>query len=184
MIPQSATTVVTPTQELTWRTIPGWREYEISENGVVRRVLGGQGTRSGYILRPWVNKKTGYLQVSLWRHNRRWKTTVHRLVALAFLGTPPSPSHVVAHTDGSRLNNHWTNLRWATQRENCADTLVHGTRNRGTRNGQARLDEITVLAIRKMIAMKLPHAFIARGHGICRQAVGDIANRKRWRHLR
>jgi hypothetical protein len=184
MTSQTATAVVPSTDEREWRAIPGWPAYEVSENGDVRRVLGGKGTRVGHTLKPWLNKQTGYLQVSLWRQNRGWKTTIHRLVALAFLGAPPTRLHLVAHNDGNRLNNHRTNLRWATQRENCADTLIHGTHNRGTRNGQAQLDEISVLAIRKMVAMKLPQAFIANGHGICRQSVSDIANRKRWAHLR
>jgi hypothetical protein len=42
---------------------------------------------------------------------------------------------------------------------------------------------VSVLAIRKMVAIGLPQTFIASEHGICRQSVGDIANRKRWRHL-
>jgi len=183
MIPLETAIGVTPTTRREWRTIPDWPEYEVAEDGEVRRAAAGRGTRAGRSLKPWVNRKTGYLQVQLWRQNRGWKTTVHRLVAITFLGRPPAPEHVVAHNDGSRRNNHWTNLRWATQRDNCADTLIHGTHNRGTRNGQAFLDEVSVLAIRRMVAIGLPQTFIASGHGICRQSVGDIANRKRWRHL-
>lgn len=167
-----------------WRSIPDWPEYEVSECGEVRRVRRGQGTRLGHMLKPWTNKKTGYLQISLWRNNRDERTTVHRLVALAFLGKPPSPAHVVAHTDGTRRNNHWTNLRWATQKENIADTLVHGTHNRGTRNGQAKIDEVCVLAIRKMEKMGIPRRVAAEGFGLCRQAVDDIVNLRRWGHVR
>jgi hypothetical protein len=133
-----------------WRAIPGWPEYEVSECGEVRRVQGGLVARAGRTLKPWINKQTGYLQVGLWRNNRQSRMTVHRLVALAFLGAPPSPAHIVAHADGTRRNNHWTNLRWATQRENLSDTVLHGTDNRGARNGQAKIDEVCVKAIRRM----------------------------------
>lgn len=167
---------------LEWRSIPSWPEYKISERGDLRRVQGGKGTRSGRTLRPWRNKQTGYLEVSLWRRNCDYRTTIHRLVALAFLGEPPSRRHVVAHNDGSRDNNHWTNLRWATQRENVADTARHGTHNRGTRNGQAKIDEVCVRAIRKMAAMRIPSRVAAEGYGICRQTVDQIIARKRWRH--
>ncbi|AXV72811.1 hypothetical protein CJO75_01120 [Ralstonia solanacearum] len=55
------------------------------------------------------------------------KTGIHRLVALTFLGPPPSRQHEVAHNDGNRANNIVTNLRWATHAENVADTFRHGT---------------------------------------------------------
>lgn len=168
---------------LEWRPIPGWPEYEVSAQGDVRRVQGGRGAQSGRILRPWINAATGYRQVSLWRHNQHHRMTVHRLVALGFHGEPTIAGAVVAHNDGNRLNNCWNNLRWATQAENVADTLIHGTHNRGTRNGQARLDEISVKAIRRMVSAHVPRSFAAEGFGICRQSVDDIVNRKRWRHV-
>ncbi len=105
---------------------------------------------------------------------------MHRLVAMAFLGPPPTAEHVVAHLDGGRQNNHSTNLTWATQRENVAHTVTHGTHNRGGRNGQAKLDEVYVKAIRKMAEMGIPRRVAAEGLGVCRQTVDDIVNGKRW----
>jgi hypothetical protein len=169
--------------DVEWRLVPGWPEYQISEHGDLRRARKGRGTGGGRLLKPWRNKKSGYLQISLWRGNCGYRTTVHRLVALAFLGAPPSPRHLVAHNDGSRDNNYWRNLRWATQRENVADTIRHGTHNRGSRNGQAKIDEICVVAIRKMAEMKIPQRVAADGFGICHQTVSDIVNRRRWRHV-
>ena len=166
-----------------WRPMPGWPEYEVSGEGHIRRVMAARGALSGRILKSWTNCQTGYLQVDLWRCNRQHKATVHRLVALAFLGAPPTPDHVVAHLDGGRQNNHWTNLAWTTQRENMAHTVAHGTHNRGTRNGQAKLDEVCVTAIRKMAEMGIPRRIAAEGFGVCRQTVDAIANGKRWRHV-
>lgn len=166
-----------------WRPVPSWPEYEVSESGAVRRLATGHGARAGRMLKPWRNKQTGYLQISLWRGNQDHRTTVHRLVATTFLGEAPSPKHVVAHNDGSRDNNHWANLRWATQRDNMADTVKHGTHNRGSRNGQAKIDEVCAVAIRKMIAMRVPRAVAAEGFGLCRQAVDDIVNGRCWRHV-
>jgi hypothetical protein len=170
-------------ETIEWRPIPAWPEYEISERGDLRRAQDGHGTRAGRAIKPWRDRKTGYFQASLWRGNVGHRTTIHRLVALTFLGEPPSPKHVVAHSDGSRDNNHWSNLRWATQRENVADTVRHGTHNRGSRNGQAKLDMICIVAIRKMAAMCIPQRVAADGFGICHQTVSDIVNRRRWRHV-
>lgn len=167
-----------------WRAIPGWPEYQLSERGQLRRVHARNGPGPGPFLKPWRNKQNGYLYISLWRGNRRFQTTVHRLVALTFLGAPPSQKHVVAHNDGSRDNNHRSNLRWATLAENVRDTFIHGTHNRGSRNGQAKIDEICAVAILKMIEMQIPRSLAAEGFGVSRQTVDDIVNNRRWRHIR
>ena len=170
-------------EQIEWRPVVDWPEYEVSEFGDVKRVKSYQGRKTG-VLRPWVSKHTGYMYVSLWRNNRGRNATVHRLVARAFHGEPPSPKHVVAHNDGTRRNNHWTNLRWATLKENAADTFLHGTHNCGSRNGQAKIDEICVKAIHKMIVFGIPRREIAEGFGVARRVVDDIVNGRRWRHVR
>lgn len=43
---------------------------------------------------------------------------IHRIVATAFLGDPPSKSHVVDHINTNRQDNRPLNLRWVTRLEN------------------------------------------------------------------
>jgi hypothetical protein len=43
---------------------------------------------------------------------------VHRIVAFAFHGEPPTPQHIVDHIDTNRQNNRPENLRWLTKLEN------------------------------------------------------------------
>ncbi|AWW29191.1 HNH endonuclease [Echinicola strongylocentroti] len=43
---------------------------------------------------------------------------VHRIVAYAFLGKPPTAQHIVDHIDTNRQNNRPENLRWITKLEN------------------------------------------------------------------
>lgn len=88
-----------------WRPIPGYEgRYEASNLGRIRetRVLKTDGGGHRY---PRVNidGRTQY---------------VHRLVALAFLGDPPSSGAVVNHKDFNRKNNSAENLEWVTQTEN------------------------------------------------------------------
>lgn len=63
---------------------------------------------------------------------------VHELVALAFLGPPPSAEHEVRHLDGDRTNNRPSNLVYGTAKENAADREAHGRTARGNRNGNSR----------------------------------------------
>lgn len=108
-----------------WRAIPFAPNYAVSNLGRVKRLTRGRSTRPGYILSP-VSGTGGYLVVGLHAEGRLRTCRVSRLVAIAFLGDPPSPKHHVAHWDGTRTNNVVGNLRWATAKENCADKRRHG----------------------------------------------------------
>lgn len=49
---------------------------------------------------------------------------VHRIVAYAFLGEPPTPQHIVDHIDSNRQNNRPENLRWLTKLENILNNPI------------------------------------------------------------
>lgn len=88
-----------------WR--PSMGAYEVSNFGRVRR-----GRR---ILKERHTPR-GYRIVDISRDGRCVTKTVHRLIALAFLG--PALGRQVSHLDGDKTNNHITNLEWATASEN------------------------------------------------------------------
>ena len=77
----------------------------------------------GRILKPGTNKD-GYLQVDLWKNNKRKNFLVHRLVAQAFLDNPNNLPEV-NHKDENKLNNSVENLEWCDRKYNCN----YGTRN-------------------------------------------------------
>lgn len=58
------------------------------------------------------------------------KVTVARVVCYLHHGPPPHPSYVVDHIDGDSLNDHPSNLRWATYSENTLNNS--GNREAGT----------------------------------------------------
>lgn len=88
--------------------------YSARDNGAVFR-----HPREGKRPRPTDSKytfgkpniKTGYMEIASVR--------VHRIVATAFHGEPPTPEHVVDHIDTNRQNNRPENLRWLTRLENA-----------------------------------------------------------------
>lgn len=158
-----------------WRPIPDWPAYEVSNHGDVRRASDGGSpiAKRGKVLRR--NLVGRYYRVSLHCPTRgRMQMMVHRAVAIAFIGPPPSPTHQVAHGDNNGLNNRPENLRWATQAENMADQIEHGTRRWGNRHAQASLSEAQVEAMRIAAKRGVSHELIAALADTTVSAVGRI----------
>jgi hypothetical protein len=129
---------------------------------------------------PFGRNSMGYATI----HVDGKKQYVHRLACERIHGSPPSEKHEAAHCCGHGAKgcvNPW-HLRWATSAENSADTLKHGTRNRGCRNGKAVLSENDVRAIRKMHGTET-HNEIARAFGVSQQHVTAIILRRKWGHV-
>jgi hypothetical protein len=87
--------------------------YSVGDNGAVLRYP-LEGGRPRPTDNSWtfgkLNTKTGYLEIASVR--------IHRIVATAFLGEPPTKEHVVDHIDTNKQNNRPENLRWVTRLEN------------------------------------------------------------------
>ena len=161
-----------------WRPIAEAPSYAVSNFGRVARVRGGQGARP--LIRKLDLEDTGYYRVRLSEAGLRLRLSVHRLVAKAFLGEPPTEKHQVAHYDNNKLNNHVENLRWATCAENIRDKQRHGTQPRGATNGRAKLTERDVLAVRA--SDKSPQKLAAE-YDVSVATIYRIKNRSSWRHI-
>ena len=165
-----------------WRSIPGWPEYEVSEFGHVRRRLPGGSpiAKVGRALRP-----SPGLYAHVYLHGKAGKRhiSIHRLVALAFLGEPPSRAHQVAHYDGNPRNNHYTNLRYATPRENNADKVRHGTLPRGEKAGPSKFTETMVRQVRVLAAKQVPQEIIAEIFETSQSHIGRIVRKEVWGHV-
>jgi len=106
---------ITPDHDFTREIICTYKKetYSVRDNGAVLR-----HPRENGRVRPTDNQwtfgtpdeRTGYMKIASER--------VHRIVAMAFLGQPPTTTHVVDHIDTNKQNNRPANLRWVTRFEN------------------------------------------------------------------
>lgn len=90
--------------------------YAVSKQGTVisipRKIWNGKGMVAHQVkaLHGHKNSK-GYIQIALYKNNKRHILLIHRLVAEAFI---PNPNKLpqVNHKDGNKENNVLENLEW------------------------------------------------------------------------
>ena len=93
-----------------WMQVSEFPNYMVSSHGRVMNI------RTFRVLKPQM-KSNGYLCVVLSSNGKASTKTIHRIVAKAFiLNLTNLPC--VDHRDRKCLNNHLSNLRWCTRKEN------------------------------------------------------------------
>ena len=153
--------------------------YEVSEYGDMRLLVDRSNKVAGTILKGSIKQKCGYREYRIWVGGKATTVTSHREVLIAFVGPPPSPYHQCAHWDGDPVNNHHSNLRWATAAENTSDKVRHGRH----RNGHRRFTEEQVLEIRALRDSGKSYAQIREIFPVSMGNLSAIINRKTWDHL-
>ncbi len=93
------------------KTIPNLEAYMITEDGRVWSTIYKK------FMKPFVHK-SGYLYIKLVASfKNRVTLQIHRLVAISYLGPSDTLTHI-NHIDGDKLNNHFTNLEWSSNKLN------------------------------------------------------------------
>ena len=123
-----------------WRAIP-YSTYEASSLGRIRN------SSTGKLQEPQLGTD-GYLFVGVRFLDQKHSKNVHRLVCLAFHGAKPAGAECVRHLDGDRSNNRPENLRWGTNKENAADTILHGRQVAGFEHPSVNISKAEAIEIR------------------------------------
>lgn len=153
------------------------RGYWISNRGRVLAMLSKPGT-----FRVPEIDSDGYLRVNLVTESGTKHRLIHRLVAEAFIGPAPDGC-AVAHNNGRRNDNRAENLRWATQVENVADKVGHGTAQIGSKHGSATTDENTIAQFKRYRKRGFTLREAAGAVGISFHIAADVSRGKTWRHV-
>ena len=106
-----------------WKNCIFDERYLISNFGNIKRILSNGDERT---LKPSVlnkGKTHPYYYIQVHKLGKRKNYLIHRLVALAFCDGHSDTNNVCDHIDRDTFNNHYSNLRWGTQKDNMKNAI-------------------------------------------------------------
>ena len=161
-----------------WKAIKNYSNYEVSREGEVRN------TRTGRVLKKDLTG-CGYNRVTLSKHNKQERFSVHRLVAMYFVDNILDKP-MVNHLDGVKTNNSADNLEWCTCSENFIHAQETGLRPIGSARSSALIDEECVHNVCKMIIEGKPRGEILSAGlhpELKKHMVDNIRRGRTWKHV-
>ena len=144
----------------------GGKEYTITDNGSLWDIK-LQRWRKFFV------DKHGYHRYNI-KHVNVLK---HHLVLNTF-DRERNDGEMCRHLDGDPANNHISNLKWGTQKENYADAVKHGTRGGGDKSQNVKLNWKQVREIR---ASTETLRVLGKKYGVQFTAIAKIKNNQTWK---
>lgn len=140
---------------------------------------------------PFYKTPKGYGTFSVSENNKSRAIRANRYVCEAVHGPPPTLEHQAAHSCGNAWCVNPRHLRWATQLENEADKVEHGTADlstgqmflKGEKHWSAKLTENDVHEIRHLIKGGISRTAIASKFHATYDAIRDIDTGRTWAWL-
>lgn len=178
-----------------WRILHDFPQYAISSIGRIKHLPVSPST-SQDLLHPTL--RSGYLSIKLGLGPKRQRKDIHRLVAITFLGLPPTAKHQCNHKNGNKLDNRIENLEWVTQIENARHAYRTGlvqkptsypnwrpgySCRQGELNSNARLSTSDVKYIIQATVEYGGIPKLAEKFNVSTDTIWKIRSRKRWPHI-
>jgi hypothetical protein len=170
-----------------WRTIPGFSRYDISEYGQIRCGLNAKKIHKAHLkpgqLLVLGKDEQGYLRCWLRSDQSNViRVRAHQMVALAFCGPRPSKKHFALHWDDNPINNHYSNIRWGTQKQNIDDAYRNGHVPCGEDHHQTLLTNKQVREIRRRFPVEnRTLKSFGKEFGVSLSCISGIIKGKRWK---
>jgi hypothetical protein len=184
-----------PCEVREWLALREFPDYEISNDGRLRRRTAGSNTKAGALIRVGMSDG-GYPKYGLTSPNgRRVSRSAHTLVADEFLPAALAGQSKVLHADDDKLNCRVSNLRRGTSSDNAKDAIRNGgmkigaehpaalkpwTRPRGEKHRSVKLTDEKVLAILSDVRQG---TIIARQYGVDSALIYRIKKGEVWKHI-
>jgi hypothetical protein len=151
---------------------------KIADKGSSEAFLRAHSVYSGdeCLIWPYKTVKSGYGLATVGGVQKR----ASRWMCIIAHGEPCDETMHAAHNCGNPSCVNPKHLRWATPKENANDRLIHGTHNRGERNGKTTLTDDQVREIRTA-APNLKD--LVERYGVSKGCISKIRSMKRWAHV-
>ena len=175
-----------------FKDIIGYEDYQISNKG---RVIAKEKkvrythsvtkkehfrTTEKKFLKVYLNNRTGYKFVQLYKDKKSKNLNIHRLVAINFLNNCDDLEQV-NHIDGNKHNNTVENLEWCTNEYNHEHATKTGLKTSKEKIGTSKLTEEKVFYIREFIKIGVTHKKLAEIFNVSRPTISLISNNKTWK---
>lgn len=167
--------------------------YEVSDLGRVRSLdrltknSRGNGFRKwkGRLLQLNLKNKKKYVNCKLSVEGKTHTRQLHWLVLASFRFKPTAEKCHINHIDGNKRNNKLDNLEWVTPKENVDHAVKTGLHKaaKGSKNGLSKLNEETVLKIKKDMLNGLLNVQISKKYNVSLKMISDIKTKRTWKQV-
>lgn len=157
--------------------------YNICEYGCIISLPRNGTIKKEKVLTPKV-EKNGYHRIVLYDKTNK-TLMIHRLVAEVFIENKYNKP-CIDHIDCNKSNNHFTNLRWVTYKENNNYSWDNNRCNTfGETHWLSVLKNNDIKYIRKLSKLGYSSKNIAKklNNIVSDRTVRDIVNHKTWKHI-
>jgi len=163
--------------------IKGFKGYNIDKQGKVYSFWDRHHNikKECHLLK--VDSKRKYSSITLFKDGRRYKKSLHRLLADTFIPNTKNYPYVL-HRDGNKYNNKLSNLYWGNQSMNQKDAVLHGTASGLTpRPKKLNFKQVRVIKYILDIPNHIPQVKIAGIFNVHQSLINRIANKKTWKTI-
>lgn len=161
------------------KQIPSFPNYYICEHGeILSRKTNYKKIK---ILKHIINQHN-YHTVFLRKNGKQYNKRISNLVMETFVGAKQKGLEV-DHIDGNRENDHLSNLRYVSRKENMEKAQMQ----KGSKQWNSKLNEQQVLEIRqkyKLISHNKSNAHeLSIQYNISQSTINCIVRRSAWKHV-
>jgi len=173
------------TDNETWKPIPGFPGYDVSDHGRVRsyHTKGGIGegwyisTQPRKVLKGGLNPQGYHIVDLLHESGRRIMKTVSSMVMLAFVGERPDGMEI-CHANGYQSDDSLSNLRYDTPQNNLVDMFYYADHKPLV----SFTDEI-IRDIRKVRSSGATYREIADKYNVTAERISKVCRRITYRDV-